>query len=54
MIFVQQELGEKREKYMTCLQEYYLELKLGHTIKGLDLYQIAEEVRYSLEEHCVG
>jgi len=33
-IFIQQELGERRANWMTSLQEYDLEFKPSHTVKG--------------------
>lgn len=46
---VQQELGERRANWMTFLQEYDLEFKSAHTIKGHCLYQLATEVVDSLD-----
>ena len=42
-LFVQQELGEQRGNWMTCLQEYDLEFKPAHTVKGQGLCRMAVE-----------
>lgn len=43
-MFVQQELGERRENWITGLQEYALKYKLVHAIKGLHLRWLVAEV----------
>ena len=45
--FMQQELGERRGKWMACLQEYDLEFKLTHTVKGQRLCQMVAEAASS-------
>jgi len=45
ILLVQQELGEKRANCVTCLQEYDLEFKPIHTIKGHGLYKLVAKAR---------
>lgn len=40
---VQQEMGEKRENMMTGLQEYDLDIKACHIIKGHGLFRLEVE-----------
>lgn len=47
---MQQELGEESANWMTCHQEYYLDFKLVHTIKGPGLCNLAANARYALEQ----
>lgn len=42
-LFVQQELGERRGNWMTYLQEYDLEFKPSHIVKGQGLCRMAVE-----------
>ena len=53
-LFVQQELGERRGNWVACLQEYDLEFKLAHTVKGQGLCQMDVEVAsaHEIEEEC--
>jgi len=46
-LFVQQDLGENRVDWITCLQEYHMQFKLIHTIEGHDLRKLATKVRYT-------
>lgn len=53
-LLVQQDLGERRENWMTGLQEYDLEIKLVHTIKGHGLCRLAiEAINKKEEEECL-
>lgn len=49
-LIVQQELGERRVKWMACLQEHGLEFKLIHTIKGCGICWLEAKAMDSLED----
>jgi len=49
-LFVQQELGERRANWMTGLQEYDLEFKPVHIIKGHGLCRLTEEAMNEIED----
>ena len=42
-LFVQKELGERRENWVTSLQEYDLEFKLASIVKGKGLCKLMAE-----------
>lgn len=50
-VFVQREMNERRENTMTGLQEYDLEFKPVHTIKGHGIFWIAAEAVDVKEEY---
>lgn len=53
-IFFQQELGERRVKWMNGLHEYDLKFKPVHTIKGHGLCQRAIEAVYTSKDDPSG
>lgn len=50
LLFVQQELGERRVSWTTSLQEYDLEFKPFHTINGHGLCWLSVEVVKAAED----
>jgi len=49
-LLVQQELGETLANWMIRLQEYDLDIKLVHTVKGRGLCRLVVEALHSQEE----
>jgi len=50
VLLVQQELDEKCANWITGLQEYDLDIKPVHTIKGHGLYRLLPEAVHAQEE----
>jgi hypothetical protein len=42
-LYTQQEFGERRENWMTAIQEFDLEIKYTHIVKGQGLCKLAEK-----------
>lgn len=53
-LFLQQELVEKRENWMTYLQEYDLEFNQVHIIMAHGFCQLVVESRDALEKYILG
>lgn len=47
-------MGEKRANWITCLQEYNMEFKFFHTIKGHGLCQLVAEEGDATKKDILG
>jgi len=43
LLFIQQELGERRGNWMTTIQEYYLEFKPSNIVEGKGFFKLVIE-----------